>query len=129
MLNQDNFKSKGLGDIVDFQRSDRFSLSEFRRKQDKLVKAGFKRLSLDAVNNEPCSNCGGQQVDINYQLDVVELGFEGCLSCWTFAEVYPVYENISRDYDYNRDKLASKLVLLDDKQVLLLESIIHVLMS
>jgi hypothetical protein len=121
--NSQKYSSKGLGDIVDWQKSERFSLTRFRQMQDKLLKSGFHQSMT--ICNDACSSCGGKQIDLTFTQGVIELNYEGCLNCWTFVELYPVYENFHAD----RDALVARLRLLDEKQLLLIGSIVQTIIG
>jgi hypothetical protein len=135
--NHKKYSSKGLGDILDFVKSDRFSLSEFRRKQSKLIEAGATNQHSygvlicdgDDIESCTCSECKSRLVGFNYRLGaspgVIEFEFQGCLNCWQFWELFPVYENFHPD----RDSLNKKLVLLDDNHLRLVGLIVKTLMD
>jgi len=140
MLNQTfdkNSSSKGLGDIVDFVKSDSFSLSEFRRKQRTLLEAGATNthpegiLVCDGDNIEHCTcpDCKSRLVSFNYRLggnrSVLEWEFQGCLNCWQFWTVMPVYEN----FNPQRDDIFKKLELLNDHQYLMVALFVKTLMD
>jgi hypothetical protein len=112
------------GEIVSFVYSDRFSFSDFRRKQRKLMTLGFK-LHND-VSAVVCPDCGVIQSTLSYSKDGIEMWFDACPECWTFVESYPVYEN---DQPVELNKLDDKLSLLNMKQICLVDGIISVLID
>lgn len=112
------------GEIIDFKKSDRFSFSDFRRKQRKLMTLGFKL--RNETTSIKCPDCGVNQASLNYCLRGIELWFDACPECWTFAESYPIYED---DQPVELSKIDNKLSMLNIEQLCLVDGIISILID
>lgn len=122
-----NDKNNKRGDIVDFKKSERFSLSVFRRKQQKLVDMGFK-VDLDLNTQDySCPDCGTTQVSMTYSRDLVAFTFDFCPQCWTVCELSAVYENDS--VPVNQQELETMFALLDVEQLQLVKHVIETMIA
>lgn len=121
-LNEQKTLNINDNEIVAWKESEPFALSVFRRKQQKLIKLGFKPSHTITTEEHGCGPCGIPRSTVTYSLDAFEFNFEVCPSCWTCCESFPVYDGGFSSLD--ADKLSMDLQLLGNDHLALIGSIV-----
>lgn len=117
----------GNDEIIGWKESAPFALSVFRRKQQKLIKLGFKPQHDITSVEHGCESCGIPRSTVIYSSDALEFFFEVCPNCWECCESFPIYAGGGVG-SVDTERLSSRLSLLSVAQLARVDSIVDVLL-